>query len=126
MNGRANKRLSATVSAFPPARRRDLVLRVALAMAKRPVGLADASHLLCELAPDSKLGAIPKLKLTDKLAALSKLMELHGFVAPKKVVPTGDDGGPVKLVVTWGTPEPTPAVVDITPENALPCSQATW
>ena len=41
------------------------------------------SHLLCELAPDSKLGAIPKLKLTDKLAALSKLMELHGFVAPR-------------------------------------------
>jgi hypothetical protein len=31
----------ATVSAFPPARRRDLVLRVAVAMAKRPPDLAD-------------------------------------------------------------------------------------
>jgi uncharacterized protein DUF6074 len=32
----------ATVSAFPPARRRDLVLRVAEAMAKRPSDLGEA------------------------------------------------------------------------------------
>jgi hypothetical protein len=39
---RVNKGRSATVSAFPPARRRDLVVRVAWAMAKRPPDLADA------------------------------------------------------------------------------------
>jgi hypothetical protein len=62
--------------------------------------------VLCEIAFDSAIGCIPKLKLADKLNALAQLRDLHGFKAVTKVTPTSPDGeGPPRMIVQWGGDE---------------------
>jgi hypothetical protein len=76
------------------------------------------SQMLSEIV-DSSIGAIPRLKVADKLNALAQLRDMHGFKAPTKIVPTNSDGqGPARIIVQWGSGETLPVSHDTEPAPA--------